>query len=307
MKKIAVVGARGQIGRVLCKNLLELGHVVRLIGRSNNIDAVDFFGEELAKNTEVIICDDLENEDEVAKAVEGCDTFVAAIAANEYTVTKVEPVWLNACLKAGVKRFVPSEFGCHTRSLNYGDGCLFNNKKALHEKIFNSNIGWTFIYNGIIFEYCLPNLKFFEEITTFGNLELPIYTHDLNDIGRFAALAITDERTMNKCVQMDFQALTQNEMLELVNKYWSEEPLVYKYYSVAYIKKMKDVTNDKVSAKQGAETDQERWGINNVVYVLGKLHGFTDETLRASELYPDFKFIKAEDAMKKKEFFLEDK
>ena len=52
VKKIAVVGARGQIGKVLCKNLLELGHFVRLIGRSDNINVVELFGEELAKNTQ---------------------------------------------------------------------------------------------------------------------------------------------------------------------------------------------------------------------------------------------------------------
>lgn len=50
------------------------------------------FGKELAKNTETIICKDLENEDEVAKAVEGCEIFVGSIAANEYTVTKVDPI-----------------------------------------------------------------------------------------------------------------------------------------------------------------------------------------------------------------------
>lgn len=305
MKKVAVVGARGQIGRVLCKNLLEMGHFVKLIGRTDNIDAEELFGEELAKNTETIICNNIEDEDEVARAIIGCDVFVAAIAANEYTVTKVEPIWLNACIKAGVNRFVPSEFGCHTRSLNIGDGSLFDHKKALHDKIFASGIDWTFIYNGYIFDYFIPNFRFYEEITTYGKLDLLIPTHDIEDIGRFAALAVTDDRTANKCVQMDYQFTTQNELLELTKKYWGDYPLVYKHYSEAYIKKMKDIDNDNVTAKKGVETDKERWGINNVVFVIGKMHAFTDETVRATELYPDFKYRLVEDAIKRPEFFFD--
>ena len=71
----------------------------------------------------------------------------------------------------------------------------------------------------------LPNLRFFRKITTFGNLDLPIYTHDIEDIGHIGALAVTDDCTLNKCVQVDDNALTQNEMLALLKKYWPENPL----------------------------------------------------------------------------------
>lgn len=57
-----------------------------------------------------------------------------------------------------------------------------------------------------IFDYFVLNLRFFDKITTFGDLDMPIYTHEIQDIGRCAAMALTDDRTLNKCVKMDWNA-----------------------------------------------------------------------------------------------------
>jgi hypothetical protein len=68
---------------------------------------------------------------------------------------------------------------------------LFDFKKELHQKIFDSGISWTLFHNGGIFDYFLPNLRFFEKISaTFGDLDLPIYTHEIQDIGKVAAMAL---------------------------------------------------------------------------------------------------------------------
>ena len=112
-----------------------------------------------------------------------------------------------------------------------GGGEIFDHKKRFHELLFESGIGWTLYYNGGIFDYFLPNLRFFRKITTFGNLDLPIYTHDIEDIGYIGALAITDDRTLNRCFQVDYNALTQNEMLASLKKYWPDYPFEYEHFS----------------------------------------------------------------------------
>ena len=303
-KHVAIIGATGQVGTPLTRNLLAGGHRVRVIVRARSSKNEGLLGEYEQAGAEIAVCPEMGDATKVASVLGGCDTLIASVPASP-EVIKLEEVWLEAALKAGIERFVPNEFGAHTRAIEYGDGVIFDNKKRLHEKIFASEIGWTFFYNGGIFDYLLPNLRFFEEITTFGDLDLPIYTHEIEDIGRFAALALTDDRTLNRCVQMDFNSITQREMLALISTYWPKAPLVYKHYSTPYIIKMKDEAGDEVSAKAGAETDRERWGINYVIYVAGKLAAFTDETVRASELYPDFQCAKPEDALRNPEFIFE--
>lgn len=304
-KRVVVIGAAGQIGTPLTKSLLKLGHdvkaVVRRIDNSSELKLKLFesLGATVTVETET------ENEEVMTEVMRGYDTVVVCTPANEYTVTVVEPILLQAALNAGVKRFVPDEFGCHTRNIEVGDGILFDYKKALHEKIIDSGIGYTFFYNGGIFDYFLPNLRFFEKVTTFGKMDLPIHTHDIEDIGYIAALSITDERTVNKCVQMDYNVLTQTKMLDLVKEFYPKEKLEYTHYSEEYIIRMKDEASDEVTAKVGKETDRERWGINNVIYVLGKLASFSDGTLRTSELFPHVMIKKPEEAISNRDFFFD--
>ncbi len=304
-KYIAIMGAKGQVGRHITQNLLQSGHKVRLIVRDKHSSTDEIIGSFVLQGAELMFIDDTSSCTKMVEAMNGCDTFVAAVPGSEKIITELEPIWLKAAKKAGVKRFIPTEFGAHTRNIDYGDGIIFDNKKDFHKKLFASGLDWTLIYNGIIHDYALANMRFFNEVTTFGNIDIPIYTHVIEDIGKHAALALVDDRTKNKCVQMDFQSITQADMVGLVKKYWSDEPLVYKHYSTKYIQYMKEHSGDVVSAKAGAETDKERWGINNVVYVLGKLHAFTNDTLKASELWPDFKTKTPEDSIKDPSFFLE--
>jgi len=289
---IAIIGATGQIGTPLTRTLLALGHDVIAITRSLETGLSGKMQEYCEKGARIVEINDMYDQALLAKAIEGADTLVCAVPGDQTIINELEPIWLDAALQAGVKRFVPTEFGCHTRSLDYGDGVLFDCKKDFHEKLFKSGIDWTFIYTGGIFDYFLPNLRFFRKITTFGEMELPIYTHEINDIGHIAALAITDDRTLNRCIQMDYNVLTQSKMLELLLKHHPKHQFEYEHFSSEFIAEQRLTASDEVTAKKGAETDRERWGINYVIYVIGKLAGFTDETVRASELYPDYKVTK---------------
>lgn len=289
-QRVAVIGATGQVGTPLTKGLLSLGHDVVVLARSlNNREQLN---EYKAGGAEIIEVTNMLDVDAMATALKGCNSLICAVPGSEQIITEHEPVWLEAAVKASVKRFVPTEFGCHTRSLDYGDGILFDHKKKMHEKIFASGIGWTFFYTGGIFDYFLPNLRFFKKISTFGKMDLPIYTHEIEDIGYVAAMALTDERTQKRCVQMDYNALTQTEMLNLLKLSFPDYPFEYEHYSSEFITDARLNASDQITAKKGAETDRERWGINYVIYVIGKLAGFTDETVRASELYPDYQVTK---------------
>ena len=305
-KHVAVIGATGQIGTPLARGLLKEGHAVTIITRKRSHTNESKLAGYEESGAKVVECGRMEDADAVASAIKGCDTLVAAVPGSKAIIRESEPVWLQGALKAGVDRFVPTEFGTHTLALNMGDGEIFDHKKRFHEVLFESGIGWTLYYNGGFFDYFLPNLRFFRKITTFGNLDLPIYTHDINDIGYIGALAVTDNRTLNKCVQLDYNALTQNEMLALLKKYWPDYPFEYEHFSSEYIIEMKEKAGDEITAKKGAETDKERWGINYVNYVLGKLASFTEETLRATELFPDYVCKRPEEALSDPKFMFEE-
>lgn len=297
-KRVAVIGATGQVGAPLAVNLLDLGHQVVAISRGCNPNNEQKLADLEDRGAELAFCDDLSRADRVAEILKGCDTLVVCARAEKSFLLEVEPELLKAAVEAGVRRFVPNEFGVHTQAIDFGLGVIFDYKKRFQEQLFASELEWTLFYNGGIFDYFLPNLRFFEKITTFGNLDIPIYTHHILDIGRIAALAVVDDRTANMCVQMDYNALSQKEMLALLKGYWPEYAFEYQHYSTEYILDMKDHASNEITAKKGQETDRERWGINYVCYVAGKLASFNEMTLRASELYPGYDCIKPKDVLK---------
>jgi uncharacterized protein YbjT (DUF2867 family) len=289
-QRVAIIGATGQVGTPLTRGLLALGHDVVVLVR--NLNCREQLNEYKAGGAEIVEVTNMLDVNAVASALSGSNTLVCAVPGSEQIISEHEAVWLEAAVKSGVKRFVPTEFGCHTRSLDYGDGILFDHKKKMHEKIFASGIGWTFFYTGGIFDYFLPNLRFFRKITTFGEMDLPIYTHEILDIGAVAAMALTDDRTLNRCVQMDYNVLTQTEMLDILSSSFPDYQFEYEHHSSEFITGARLNASNLVTTKKGNETDRERWGINYVIYVIGKLAGFTDETVRASELYPDYQVTK---------------
>lgn len=306
-KHVAVIGAAGQVGTPLTKGLLSLGHKVTIIFRARNSQNDARLTEFETLGATLLECPDMKDVNALTKLLRGVDTFVASVPGSKEIIREFEPLWLEAAVKAGVKRFVPTEFGAHTQALEMGDGEIFDQKKRFHDLLINSSLDWTLFYNGGIFDYFLPNLRFFSKITTFGDLDIPIYTHDIEDIGYIAAMAVTDERTVNRCVQLDYNALTQNEMLTQLKQNWPDTPFEYEHFSTEYIIEQKASSGDKITAKKGAETDKERWGINYVIYVIDKLAAFTDQTLPASQLYPDYVCKRPEDALNDAKFIFEDK
>ena len=78
-----------------------------------------------------------------------------------------------------------------------------------------------------------------------------------SDIGRLAAMALTDDRTFNKCVQLDFNMKTQRENIDLLKKYYPEYPFEYEHFSSEFITEKRNTATDEVTAKKGAETDKD--------------------------------------------------
>jgi putative NADH-flavin reductase len=306
-QKIAVVGATGQIGFGLSMALLKLGHSLVAISRQKNEDNQEECSLLQSNGAEIIECGDYAHKEKLIPAFSGCDTVVVAMRANATIIREVEPIILEAALEAGVKRFVPGEFGCHTLCIDYGDGVIFDAKKDLHQKIFNSGLDWTFVYNGVIFDYMLPNFRMWEKITTFGDVDLTLATHDLHDIVTIAAMSITDDRTKNKAVQICANQLSQREMISMLEEHWPGKLGDIEHISSETIIDLKENSDpNKISAKGGFETDKERHGINYVVYVIGKLFK-TDrpDTVIAQELFPDYQFKTPKEALSDPDFVFE--
>lgn len=305
---IAVIGATGQVGMSLCRALNRLGHEVKAVSRGrsannqNQLDALEALG------ISTVFQQDLKDIDSMAAALSGCDVAVVALRANARLVRDLEPPILEAARLAQVRRFVPDEFGTHTKALEYGVGTLFDAKKEFQEQVFASGLEWTLVFPGGIFDYFLPNLRLFERITTFGNLQCTFPTHAIEDIGTISARIVTDPRTANKAVQMYANVVTQEQLVNELKRIWPDYDFEVEHVPTETILYLKDHGDpSRISAKGGSEPDQERHGINYATYVLCRLACLDDlDTLNANDLYPDHVYQKPEEALADPKFVFGD-
>lgn len=309
--RVVVVGATGQVGRPMSLALLRNGHRVLAVSRSASSKGLD---ELRAAGADVAVVPDLAaNIDDFEREIREwrADTVVVATRAATKFIRDVEPLLVAAAERAGVRRFVPNEFGCHTAAIEIGTGVLFDAKKGIHELLKRSKMDYTLVYIGGIFEYFVFSLCTWDEITLFGDLDAPLYTHDINDIGEVAARAVVDPRTANKAVQLDGNPTTQRKMLETLRRNFPDhpkvkaEPLHYSSEDILRLRAEAAADPERVSAKMGSESDLERWGINAAVYIEGKLCSpDAPDTLRTTVLYPDFKYRSPDDALASRKFVL---
>ena len=104
---IVVAGASGNLGGRITRALLERGANVRALVRFAT--APDKL-ERLQELGVTIACVDLSSASQVAPACSGAACVVSALAGLRDVIVEAQTVLLNAAVKAGVPRFIPSDY-----------------------------------------------------------------------------------------------------------------------------------------------------------------------------------------------------
>merc|ERR1711998_687690 len=145
-------------------------------------------------------------------------------------------------------------------------------------------------------------------LNTFGHLDARFAAFHLDDIGALVAKSALDPRTENKIVQFDNKAnmVSQAEALSMITRFHPSATFQTKHTSAADVLTLRDEAMrepDKITADFGHEPDADRWGINYVNLVLGRMVS-TDgpETVTVTELWPDYTPKSVEDMMRDKAF-----
>ena len=115
MKKVIVVaGATGNLGLRIVKALLtNQAEVIALVRNTSDVVKLNNLEKLGAKVVKV----NLNNIDEIAKACEGVTCVVSALAGLRDTIIDAQKVLLDGAVKAGVPRFIPSDFSLDFRDL----------------------------------------------------------------------------------------------------------------------------------------------------------------------------------------------
>jgi len=297
--KVAIVGATGETGRSIVNGLLESPdkfEITALIRTSSLEKPASQKLQELG--VRLVAADITGPIDTLVGTLTGIDVLISAIAP---WALHEEIILADAAKEAGVKRFVPCHFA--TVAPPRGVMALREAKEDVLDHIKKIWLPFTVIDVGWWFQISTPRLpsgRFdyalnapMDGIMGGGDAAMAI-THS-RDIGRYVALIISDDRTLNKCVFAYNEVKTQCQVFDAVEAKTGEAPERKMIPVEEIVSKVKEAEQKvKAGSKEMGDvvalwTWQYKlsWGVrgdNNPEYA--KYLGYLD----GKELYPDFEF-----------------
>ncbi|KAL9066354.1 MAG: hypothetical protein Q9157_007175 [Trypethelium eluteriae] len=215
IKSVAVAGATGNLGPSIVTQLVEAGFTVTTLTRLDSKSAPP-------SGTKAIPVD-YTSVASLTAALQGQDAVVSALSP---AVADQIPL-IDAAIAAGVKRFLPSEFGCDTLNANAAKLPVFGRKVQVHdylaEKAKDGKVTYTLMMTGAFLDWALGTTLIVDlkggvtSVYDGGDRESSMTT--LPDIGRAVAGVLKHPKeTENRAVYTQSASVTQNRVLAIANK-----------------------------------------------------------------------------------------
>jgi NAD(P)-dependent dehydrogenase (short-subunit alcohol dehydrogenase family) len=208
MKKVILVaGATGNLGNRISRELIKRGAEVRAIVRTSTdpekIEALKKMG---VKVFEI----DMDSIDEISKACTGVDCVVSTLAGLGNVIVDLQKRILDGAIKAGVPRFIPSDFSCDYNDLVPGENRNFDLRREFKKYIDSTSVKATSVFNGCfadILQYNTPILNLKDKSVGYwgdkADWKLDFTTMD--DTAAFTAEAALDDNAPRDLQIASFQ------------------------------------------------------------------------------------------------------
>ncbi|KAH7409047.1 isoflavone reductase family protein [Cadophora sp. MPI-SDFR-AT-0126] len=295
---VLLIGATGETGGSILNGLLERGtfEVTALV----RLASAEKPGvKELTKRgVKILVADVSSPIDELVPVITGTDILISAIGG---TAQLDQINLITAAKKAGVKRFVPCDFA--SIAPPGGVMVLRDEKEEVHKLILKLFLGYTFIDVGFWYQLSFPRLPSGRtDNAIFPGMQMPLHgdgkvrnlVTDIRDIGKFVALIVNDERTLNKYVYGWGDLLSDNDIYDIMEEvsgekleriYVPNEETEAKSHQLADLY-AKDPSNIRIRfGVMSAQYSYSKYVRGDNTPEYAKYLGYLD----ARELYPDFK------------------
>jgi len=222
IKKVILVGATGNLGPAILKALQASSLETTILTRENSETA-----KSPPENTKVLTAN-YASVSSLAAAFAGQDAVVSTIAG---AALQDQQALIDAAVQAGVKRFIPSEFGSNVTNEKTRGLSVFAGKVATVDylKKKEEEITWSALLNGGFLDWGLkvgflgvdiPNKK----ATLYDGGNSPFSATILSDIGQAIVGILTHpEETKNRYVFVQSAVVTQNKLLAAAEKATGEK------------------------------------------------------------------------------------
>ncbi|CAG8478904.1 8933_t:CDS:2 [Funneliformis mosseae] len=215
-RNVTIVGATGTLGYRIADAFLNDGsYNVKILRRKpENVNAK---ASSLTERGAKIVFADYSQKDELVKALKGTDVLVSTVKSNQdnnyHSFYEVQLPLLTAAKEAGVKRFIPSEFGSEYQGISHP---FSDDKAKFRAEVEKSGLEYTIIFTGLFYEY-LDWIGFDikkKKATFFTDPNLTISTTSLHDVGKYTVESLKIPDARNARIRVAGATLSFNELLK---------------------------------------------------------------------------------------------
>lgn len=216
--KVALAGATGNLGPNVLQALLDAGFEVTILSRqgSNSTDSLP------KHDNQKIVKVDYSDAQNLTSALQGIDVVVSNLASN--AIESQKPL-IDASVAAGVKRYLPSEFGSDldhpvNKSLPVFKGKVVTREYVESKAAENPNFTYTYLENNAFLDWGLQ-VGFIakpkeHKITLWDGGEHPVSLTRLSTVGKAVAGVINNlDATKNRSVYVHDTVLSFKQLTEL--------------------------------------------------------------------------------------------
>jgi len=193
---IILAGATGNLGGRIARALLERGASVRALVRHGT--APDRL-ERLEKRGATIAIVDFNSASQVAPACSGAACVVSALARLRDVIVETQTVLLEAAIKAGVPRFIPSDYSIDFTKFPPGENRNLDLRRDFHERLEKASISATTIFKGAFADMLtgqMPLILFkLKRVLYWGDADQRMDFTTIDDTAAFTASAALDPST----------------------------------------------------------------------------------------------------------------
>ncbi|WP_423922759.1 NmrA family NAD(P)-binding protein [Frigoribacterium sp. 2-23] len=142
---VLVAGATGDLGGRIVRDLLDLDARVRVLTRPGSGTA----GRRFAETPGVDVVEAAYSDaSALARAVDGVETVVSAVSGVRPVIVDAQSALLAAAVRAGVPRFIPSDYAADYRRITPGSNRNFELRREFAAELDAADIRATSILNG---------------------------------------------------------------------------------------------------------------------------------------------------------------
>ena len=283
MQHILLAGPTGNLGPYLVKELIAHNKDVYALIRPESMSNPEKVNPLKALGVN-LVSGDVNDPISLDHACAGMDGVISALGGGQIMQ---QGALLKAAKAAGVKRFIPSEFGIDPHAAGPGACDLFDAKAAVQQMIFDSGIDYTMIYTNGFMEFWasglgqLGNVATSGKVSVFGDGNVKASMIALPDIARFTVAILDDPAMVKKEVRITANVMTQEELIAVWEKLTNTN---VKRNSIS-VEELDQIINNSTTP----ETFMTRvfTQLHRSVWINGDTMKVRPETFEATRQYPD--------------------